>query len=232
MGADPAYGSSEWADRFAILLFRCYADRLVQVAEYCSPSITTYQFAWILAHLGGAYRNVHLNLEITGPGGAVQTELMNLQRAAAQIPSGRGSLLDVMGCMRHYMWMRPDMQMSGGVGRSTHWKTTQENKMYLLNAFKDSFEVKRMMLKSSELLLEMRNVVNDKGVIGASGRAKDDRVIAGALAHWVWLQGLKANMMSQKLTYDNVKRRSEQSHGTVSSMQHAVFQYLKRTGIG
>ena len=231
MGADPAYGSSEWADRFAAVVFRCYADKLVQVAEYCSADISTYQFAWILAHLGGAYRNMHLNLEITGPGGAVSTEIMNLQRSAAQMPAGQGTLLDVIGCMRYYLWMRPDMQGSGGVGRSVHWKMTQENKMYLLNAYKDSFEVGRMMIRSAELISEMRNIVNDKGILGAAGRAKDDRVIAAALGHWMWVQTLKNNMMAQKLTYANVQRRAQTSYTTMNSVQSAVFNYLKRSRI-
>jgi len=231
MGADPAYGSSEWADRFAILIYRCYADKLVQVAEYCTADISTYQFAWILAHLGGAYRNVYLNLEITGPGSAVLTELLNLQRSASMIPAGNGTLLDVMGCMRHYFWMRPDSHAMGAATRSTHWKMTQDNKAYLLSSFKDSFEIGRMEVKSSELINEMRNVVNDKGVIGAPDRAKDDRVIAGALAHWIWLQGVKNSLVAQKITYENAKRRASQTFGTTNSVQSAVFNYLKRSRI-
>ena len=231
MGADPAYGSSEWADRFAAVIYRCYADKLVQVAEYCTPEISTYQFAWILAHLGGAYRNVHLNLEITGPGSATLTELMNLQRSAAQIPAGNGTLLDVMGCMRHYFWMRPDMHAMGAATKSTHWKMTQDNKAYLMSAFKDSFEIGRMQVRSSEMVNEMRNVVNDKGVIGAPDRAKDDRVIAGALAHWIWLQGVKNQLFAQKITYANAQRRANAQFTTMNAVQSSVFNYLKRSKI-
>jgi hypothetical protein len=231
MGADPAYGSSEWADRFAIVLWRCYADKLVQVAEYCSPDISTYQFAWVIAHLGGAYRNVYLNLELTGPGGAVQTELMNLHRSAGMIPQGNGTLLDVLGCIRHYFWIRPDMQFAGNRGRATHWKMTQENKAYLLSAFKDSFEIGRAVIHSTELVEECRQVTNNKGVIGAEGRAKDDRVIAGALGHWIWLQSLKNTMMAQKLTYDVVQRRQQSQFPTQNAVQSAVQGFLKRSRI-
>ncbi len=55
MGADPAYGSSEWADRFCLSVWRCYSDRLVQVAEFVDPDMATYSFAWVLAYLAGAY---------------------------------------------------------------------------------------------------------------------------------------------------------------------------------
>jgi hypothetical protein len=86
IGADPAYGSSDWADRFCIQVFRCYADGLDQVAEFATSEMNTYQFAWVIAHLGGAYKNSTLNLEINGPGQAVINELKNLKRMAANTP--------------------------------------------------------------------------------------------------------------------------------------------------
>lgn len=230
MGADPAYGSSEWADRFAIVIYRCYADKLMQVAEYCSPDIACYQFAWIIAHLGGAYKNIFLNLEITGPGGAVSTELINLQRAAGSIPVGSGSLLDVMGSIRHYFWMRPDNTMSGA-GKAIHTKMDEYTKRAIMNSFKDSFEIGRMVLKSTEMVNEMRSVVNEEGSIGASGRAKDDRVIAAALAHWVWVQSIKSQLTAQRMTFANVRHQEENSVGTPGQINRSVFQYLRQAGI-
>ena len=230
MGADPAYGSSEWADRFALVIFRCYADRLVQVAEYCTPDIACYQFAWIIAHLGGAYRNIFLNLEITGPGGAVSTELINLQRSAGQIPVGTGTLLDVMGAIRHYFWMRPDNTMSGA-GKAIHTKMDEFSKRAIMNTFKDSFEVGRMELRSTEMVNEMRSVVNEEGSIGASGRAKDDRVIAAALAHWVWIQQVKSQLTGQRMTFAAVRNQEENSMTTMGQMNRQVFQYLRHSGI-
>jgi hypothetical protein len=238
MGADPAYGSSEWADRFGLSVFRCFADRIIQVAEYCTADIACYQFAWIIAHLGGAYRNVILNLEITGPGGAVSTELMHLQRSAATIPAGTaGTLLDVMGAIRHYFWMRPDNQLSGST-RSLHTKMDEYTKRAIMNSYKDSFEVGRMELRSTELLNEMRTVVQggdrggvrDQGSIGAAGRAKDDRVMAAALAHWVWIQGVRTQLTGQRLTYASAMRQSQSP--IAGAMQRGVLNYLKRSGIG
>src|SRR5512146_215644 len=230
MGADPAYGSSDWADRFALEVYRCYSDRLVQVAEYCTADIMPYQFAWIIAHLGGAYRNVMLNLEITGPGGAVVTELMNLQRTSNNVQVGNRSLQDVMGCIRHYFWVRPDNALSG-MTKSIHWRTTDENKRAIMHAFRDSFEVGRMEVNSVELINEMRNVVNDEGSIGAAGRAKDDRVMAGALAHWPWLQSIKTNLSAQNLSYATAMRRAQMPYGNISMVQGHVMNYLKRTKI-
>ena len=38
IGADPAYGSSDWADRFCVSVWRCYADGMEQVADHRSLS--------------------------------------------------------------------------------------------------------------------------------------------------------------------------------------------------
>ena len=51
IGADPAYGSSDWADRFCIQVYRCYADGLDQVAEFATSELNTYQFAWVICYL-------------------------------------------------------------------------------------------------------------------------------------------------------------------------------------
>jgi hypothetical protein len=232
MGADPAYGSSDNADRFALSVFRCYADRLVQVAEYCTADITTMQFAWVIAHLGGAYRNVWLNLEITGPGGAVVTELIHLQRAAASIPvSEWRSLSDVMPAIRHYFWVAP-MNALSGQSRSIHTKMDEYMKRAIMNAYRDSFEVERMVLRSASLIDEMRTVVNDQGSISASGRGKDDRVMAGALAHWLWIQTLKSQLMAQKLTFAAVQARNQTVLApTVNQMRSQVMNYLRGAGI-
>jgi len=80
MGVDPAYGRDEWKDRSVISVWRCYADKIVQVAEYATPWPETRHVAWVMAHLAGCYRNVIINLEITGPGGSVMQELNYLRQ--------------------------------------------------------------------------------------------------------------------------------------------------------
>ena len=56
IGADPAYGSSEWADEFSVNVLRCYADCVEQVAEIGTPDWNEAQFAWVIAHLAGSYK--------------------------------------------------------------------------------------------------------------------------------------------------------------------------------
>jgi len=78
LAGDPAYGSGPEADRFAATVWRCHPDAMVQAAEYATPLGAMYQYAWVLAHLAGAYKidsDDHLILEIGGPGRAVHEEL-------------------------------------------------------------------------------------------------------------------------------------------------------------
>lgn len=121
IGADPAWGSSDWADRFAIEVYRCYADGVDQVAEFCTADLSTYQFAWILAYLCGAYGNSMLNLEINGPGQAVLAELKNLKRQAVHTEGKLGAgLMNVISNMQHFLYERQDSIY--GMPSAYHWK--------------------------------------------------------------------------------------------------------------
>jgi len=156
IGADPAYGSSDWADRFCIQVYRCYADGLDQVAEFATSELNTYQFAWVIAHLAGAYKNSTLNLEVNGPGQAVIQELTNLKRQATAIGSvpetsqmGK-DLMNVLSSMKNYIWRKNDTL--GGLTNSIGWVTTGPSKERMMNYTKDYFERRMMTIHSTELL--------------------------------------------------------------------------------
>ena len=174
IGADPAYGSSDWADRFCIQVFRCYADGLDQVAEFATNEMNTYQFAWVIAHLAGAYKNSTLNLEVNGPGQAVINEIRNLKRLAVSAGGALGhGLMDVLGSMTNYIWRRNDTL--GGLSNSIGYLTTSNSKERMLQYMKDYFEREMMKIKSMDTLEEMKTIVREDGFLGAPGRAKDDR---------------------------------------------------------
>ena len=177
IGADPAYGSSDWADRFCISVYRCYADGMEQVAEFATSELNTYQFAWVIAHLAGAYKNSILNLEVNGPGQAVINELRNLKRQAASLGGPQGKdLMNVLGHMQNYMWRKNDNL--GGITNSIGWLTTGPSKERMLNYMKDYFERGMLRVRSLELIDEMKSIVRDGGSIQAGGRGKDDRVLS------------------------------------------------------
>jgi hypothetical protein len=229
IGADPAYGSSDWADRFCIQVYRCYADGMEQVAEFATSEMNTYQFAWVIAHLAGAYKNSTLNLEVNGPGQAVINELRNLKRQASAIGGAMGhDLMNVLGSMSNYIWRRNDTL--GGLSNSIGWLTTASSKERMLSYMKDYFERGMMDIYSIDLVDEMKTIVRDGGAIHASGRNKDDRVMAAALACAAFAEQLQPRLMAQKITR-SVSRTHDDSTPEQIAVGRNVADYLKRIGI-
>jgi hypothetical protein len=229
IGADPAYGSSDWADRFCIQVFRCYADGLDQVAEFATSELNTYQFAWVIAHLAGAYKNSTLNLEVNGPGQAVINELRNLKRQAVSIGGATGKgLMHVLSSMTNYIWRKNDTL--GGISNSIGWLTTQGSKERMMNYTKDYFERQMMTVVSMETLEEMKGIVREGGSIHAPGRGKDDRVIAMALACAAYAEQLQPRLLMERLTRQ-VSNAQECITPEELSVGRNVSTYLKQIGI-
>jgi len=229
IGADPAYGSSDWADRFSINVYRVYADGLEQVAEFATSEMNTYQFAWVIAHIAGAYKNSTLNLEVNGPGQAVINEIRNLKRQASAIGGALGAgLMDVLGSMQNYIWRRNDTL--GGLSNSIGYLTTSSSKERMLNYMKDFFERDMMTIRSMETLEEMKGIVRDGSFIGAPGRGKDDRVISSALAVVAFAEQVQPRLIAQRLTREISKKQEEFTPEQISVGRN-VSDYLKRIGM-
>ena len=229
IGADPAYGSSDWADRFCIQVYRCYADGLDQVAEFATSELNTYQFAWVIAHLAGAYKNSTLNLEVNGPGQAVINELRNLKRLATSMGGATGrDLMDVLGSMTNYIWRRNDTL--GGLSNSIGYLTTANSKERMLQYMKDYFERGMMGILSMDTLEEMKGIVREGGFLGAPGRGKDDRVIASALAAVAYAEQIQPRLIAHKLSR-HVSEAQESYSPEQIAVGRNVSDYLKRIGM-
>jgi hypothetical protein len=229
IGADPAYGSSDWADRFCIQVYRCYADGLDQVAEFATSELNTYQFAWVIAHLAGAYKNSTLNLEVNGPGQAVINELRNLKRLATSMGGATGrDLMDVLGSMTNYIWRRNDTL--GGLSNSIGYLTTANSKERMLQYMKDYFERGMMGILSMDTLEEMKGIVREGGFLGAPGRGKDDRVIASALAAVAYAEQIQPRLIAHKLSR-HVSEAQESYSPEQIAVGRNVSDYLKRVGL-
>jgi len=229
IGADPAYGSSDWADRFCIQVYRCYADGLDQVAEFATSEMNTYQFAWVIAHLAGAYKNSTLNLEVNGPGQAVINEIRNLKRMAVSLGGAMGhGLMDVLGSMTNYIWRRNDTL--GGLSNSIGYLTTTNSKERMLQYMKDYFERSMIKIRSMETLEEMKGIVREGSFLGAPGRGKDDRVIATALACVAFAEQIQPRLIAQKITRQ-ISHAQENFTPEQISVGRNVSDYLKRIGM-
>ncbi|HKD44700.1 MAG TPA: hypothetical protein VKD24_03515 [Candidatus Angelobacter sp.] len=228
IGCDPAYGSSENADRTVIHVARCFSDRLVQVAEFVSSSFSTYQCAWVLCHLAGYYKRVQVNLEINGPGGAVFNEMNRLKTDNSIIqPGSNADLRNVLMYMQHFLYRREDAVAGGGL--AYQWRTSPSNKPPMMAGLKDSFELRRFILNSMPLLEEMKHIIIDGGIIEGEGKKKDDRVIAAALAHEAWRRWLQPKMRGMGISFAALAE--EALHGKPSQVQAIALNYLHQQGI-
>lgn len=230
IGCDPAYGSSEEADRAVICVARVFADKLVQVAEFVSPVISTYQCAWALAHLCGYYgaRDLLLTLEINGPGEAVFNELRELRhKTAGAVPEkGEHDLRKVFANMRHFLYQRTD-SMRGEL--AFQWRTNSNNKPPMMAHFKDAFELKHFVLNSMPLLEEMQTTIIDGGNVTAESGKKDDRVIAAALAHEGYRRKMKRRLEAIGETFQQAYERSTGQEPDAAKKM--VLNYLRSQNI-
>jgi hypothetical protein len=208
IGVDPSGGGGGDANDHAIEVFRCYADRLVQVAEFQSNKPFTYQIAWVLAHLAGAYRDHLTNLEVTGVGAAVMPEVRNLRHLAERgiLQGDPGAkLLDMIGAVRWFLYSRPDTL--GGAGNVINWKTNQDNKHQVFSELRDSLMLRRVEIRSLNLVQELQAIVEDEGWLGAGPDTglNDDLVSATVLAHHTWIQWKRDGLVARRLTWESVK---------------------------
>jgi len=222
IGIDPSGGGGGDSNDHAIQVLRCYADKVVQVAEYRSNKPLTYQLAWILAHLAGAYRDHIANLEVTGVGAAVLPEVRNLrqlaERGILQGDAGSEAILNMIGCVRWFLYKRPDTL--GGAGNVIAWKANQDNKHQIYSELRDSLMLHRIEIRSSGLINEMQAIVEDQGWIGAGPDTgeNDDLVSALVLAHHAWVEWRRPVLVAKGKTWESIKgERPPQDMATMLS---------------
>jgi hypothetical protein len=222
IGVDPSGGGGGDSDDHAIEVLRCYADRIVQVAEFRTNKPLTYQIAWVLAHLAGAYRDHTANLEVTGVGAAVLPEVRNLrmlaERGILQGAPGSENILDMIGAVRWFLYKRADTL--GGAGNVIAWKANMDNKSQTYSELRDSLMLRRLEIRSPMLIAQMQAIVEDEGWIGAGPDTgeNDDLVSALVLAHHAWVEWRRPMLVARNYTWDRVKgERPPANLGTMLS---------------
>jgi hypothetical protein len=212
-------------------VFRCYADLLIQVAEYVDDRVETHHCAWVLAYLAGAYRNCLVNLEINGPGGAVMREFDNVKMLMrTELYARKVQDLDwedFLDMARWYIYNRPD---SMGRGFMLNFETQWKSKTVLMNQYRDLFTSDVLFIRSKPLLLEMANVTQDKDDIApkAGGRLKDDRVLAASLAAKAYIDWIRGPLIQEGATYDIITAAEQGELSVTQQMvKRIVFDFWR-----
>lgn len=230
IGCDPAYGRNDYKDRHAVSVWRCYADKLIQVAEYADNNVETWQAAWVLAYLAGCYRDCIINIELTGgPGRAVFKELDDKRNEYRSNPMANVTKErdwdNFLGSARYFLYHRPD---SMGSGFAYHTDMNGSTKFQVCNQARDAFSMGMLGIRSAPLVEEMLNVRQDGSKIEAPNSLKDDRVFAMILAIMAWKAWVQPSMIQQGVTYeDSVLSQQEKGAPTKTMVRHIVHNFWK-----
>jgi hypothetical protein len=231
LGVDPAYGRDDNADRSVISVWRCFSDKVIQVAEYATPLPETRQVAWVMAHLASEYRDCIINLEISGPGSQIMQELTSLKQHLqwGHLKDTARSLRaeDCLEGAKWFLWHRPD---SMGSGYAYNWRTNYDNKVLIFNKFRDYYGTEAAIVRSKHLLEEMATLVQDGDRIGASGRNKDDRVFSACLAIYAWDMWRRVPMMAENRSHEREmaeQKRMESTNGD-HVMGHIIPEFFQQ----
>ena len=231
IAGDPAYGSSEWADEFAIQVLRCFSDRIVQVAQYHTSDITEAQFAWIIAHLAGSYGNQNqpamVIIEMMGPGGAVFNELQNIKRYAGPRTAANSDMYDVVSRQRDYLWRKPD-SVFGGL--SYQWQTNQKEKLRMMSTFRSYFEREMIEVNSPDCVAQFRHIRRDGDSIGGEGRAKDDLVISLGIGIVGWNDWIRRELEAGNRNYA-IEMRPKEASKMLNPVEKSVHRFFIQRGI-
>jgi len=210
IGMDVAQGRTDTSDSNTIEVFDCFADRMVQVAEWTSESEDTRQAAWVLAYLAGIYTQCRINIDVTGGYGIqIMNELDQLkQRMRSDMYSkitGGYNWDDFLSNASWYLYHRPD---SMGSGYAKNWVWSPKTKFWAMNSYRDSFNCSLIDIRSQALLNQMSMVVRDGmdvgAFVGAKGRQHDDLVFAAVIAEVAWKEWFRPMMINENYTYATV----------------------------
>jgi hypothetical protein len=230
MGVDPAYGrGEEQKDNHAIVVVRCYADRVVQVAEYATHNPETYQLTWVMAHIAGAYRNVCINCEVQGPGKAIMIELKHLRQLLdfghLNARASSMGMAEIFDCVRWYLYNRPDSMAGNYV---YNFQTSIDTKLTMLNQLRDNYALNILEIRSLAILHEMEKIEQDGSNIAASGRNKDDRTFALGLANKAYIDRLRGSLIANGQTEEAVmeQERLRAAHPQATMMASIVGNFF------
>ena len=99
-----------------------------------------------------------------------------------------------------------------------------------MSTLRSYFEREMIDIRSLQTIAQLRNIHRNGDQIGGEGRAKDDRVIALAIAVVAWNDWLMEEMRVNNRTWALENRPDEATH-TETTVEKAVLKYLSAQGV-
>ena len=179
---DPAYSTNPESDRAVIQVWKAFRDKIFQVAEWASPTSDTIQSCYLFLKIGAMF-NAYLSMyEIDGAGRAVAQIIQLLRRTIIEENIQDKTLYEYARKMKDYVYRRVDSMTPGS---AIQW-ITGGNKHKIMAQLKATVADGSCIIRSSELMQELKYIVIDSGDIGAIKSKHDDRVMAAAFAVEAW----------------------------------------------
>lgn len=226
----PWGSSSANATHWVAQVYQAWPDHLEQVAEYASETGTTQEFAWILLHLAGYYRDPHtpfLVIEVQGPGRAVEKHLALFREHGFGLGSGAKAtgVQDLFGAYRHYFWYRPDHL--GGKSPSLDLQTNPTERPYFVHMLADVIARQQMTIRSDALVTSLaslrRGESGDNDQIAGGAAQSDAHAMCAMLAVRCWQDQAMGDL--ERI----IPKKQQPENGRVPSMGEVVVgQFFKR----
>jgi hypothetical protein len=149
----------------------------------------------------GSGQGVLVIIEINGPGEAVWREV-GLTRAVVQNGYLRQAarekgIENIFQNARQYIYGRSD---SMNPGHNYHWHTNSQLKVAAMERLRDYLHQDAIILRSHELITEMRDITRDGDQIQAEGHGRDDRTYTCAMAVRGYEEKLRRGLISRNAT--------------------------------
>jgi N-acyl-L-homoserine lactone synthetase len=100
----------------------------------------------------------------------------------------------------------------------------------MMSTLRSYYEREIITVNSPKCLTQFRNIHRQGDQIGGEGRAKDDRVIALAIAVIAWNDWIMREMQATHRTFEKESRPLEIQRET-TPVERGVLDFLRRQGI-
>lgn len=228
LGWDPSHGANQEGDNCCGQVLLAWSDKAVQVAEFCRNEIPTYQQAWVILHLVGAYSTAyaetHLCIEMQGGGTQIYDEIKKLQASAQYGYSDK--LVKYFSRMSHYQYVKFDS--TAGRGSTVHWETSWRTRGPMLHNLKNMISRDMLELGSAQAIRECERATMLRN--GDIDTGQDDhRILALAIACMAYAQLQDIDSLS--LSTDQHEVASAPSNAALEPnqiLQRAITDWRER----